>query len=1232
MRRLRIILVLTVAGAACSPATNLLPVNDLNRPTDVAFMCFAAFAPTTAPSVGSADGGAADASSPDGAAVDGATAADAGPLGPLRVSGRPMRWCHPPTLYDPPASPTSRTFAFMPDSASGGLTMVDADSWKLIDLDPATGGYGQLPLGELPEQISVSADGCRLISANRGSCDLTLVDPSVVVAPLIDQQYSQDAGIPMARSASETIRPIKGDGTFLTAAPYEAVFLPQDTRGMDHGAYLCGGPGELAQSGPVGWSSPVGTPVPWYALVTYPSCDLMVLIELPSGKIVQSVRAVEVRNPSGDTVEFVDAGKSPVCANSNCVGQSVGPSGSAANGVDAGGTGGSSVGADSGQPGGVDGGAAGNGGGADASVPGPAAFPGIQFADKSYVGSVAGPSSIAIVPDGSQAYVSLSNASYVASFGLSSAGLSLPGKAIELHEGARGSNRIRLNVDPYSYVSGFPIPPASPTDPVFAGKFVGADVQAQYEFLYVIAQDGTLRVVNTFLPGGETECETNADPLNPLNLGIAPTTPCIPVDPARRRPFSIGPGIHFPTLPIDIAAADIRSNPLDHSEQTVNGGHAWVLTASGVVYLVNIDPVSRNFTAIVPSGPGKTSRADYGPDPMTPEAPPFVNTLRDRNEISYSLTLDPSSGPPRVDVLPNVQATGPYIEPFWAVGADNNATALTADYVETGVFFPRMPVNTANFQDPIDRRAITPQTWTVTWEGTLLSPRPTGHVFAEGQTPLPTIGLPPSGPRASVFQDGGANYCTSGVLPGDLVTLTGCTNNAQCGLGEGCLSDATVTTAAGGLPVTGLCVDPNRVDSESATCAAFLTSVRRYQIVSAYSSQLVLEPHLDELVRSSLTPCQPADPDNPADSDCPDPNDPTTNKFTCETVYPGVGTGPRCLMKGCSKDIDCRIGRSCVDFANPTPNCGDGHCFCADAPPLDGVSGQCFDQLVAYQVSAGRSFLVAGTQTGFITTARLPPDGNTPCSLEPTQDPRFSFRIPMDAPLCTNTPAPASDPLLGSPVSEIDSRIDPEVVSTTYIDPATMKPTSFNPQTRATNNANALLQIAETPPTPDPCLYLGGPAGTESLIDPTVIAPPPVPHHVRAVFRNSQISFVLANVDRQPTGQFQTNFDVHGGFVAQVVQDPTTVEVSMPARIVLGPVDSQVQGSLVGPPPTTFDEVPYLFVVDQRRLGRQQGGGPTRGQLLRIHPLGFTSSVGVATGLQPIFQDYTTSGGIFPIQ
>ena len=57
--------------AACSPAPNILPVNDLNRPTDIAFMCLGAFSRARQPT--------------------------AARLTRRRhqVSGRPMQACHP---------------------------------------------------------------------------------------------------------------------------------------------------------------------------------------------------------------------------------------------------------------------------------------------------------------------------------------------------------------------------------------------------------------------------------------------------------------------------------------------------------------------------------------------------------------------------------------------------------------------------------------------------------------------------------------------------------------------------------------------------------------------------------------------------------------------------------------------------------------------------------------------------------------------------------------------------------------------------------------------------------------------------------------------------------------------------------------------------------------------------------------------------------------------------------
>ena len=136
------------------------------------------------------------------------------------------------------ASIHNRTFAFVPNSASGDLSVIDADNWKIVDLNKATGGFGRVPLGSLPEQISASSDGCRLMSANRGSCDLSLVDPSTLLAGVFNAEYG-DVTVPSGNGVQRVV-PRWPDGTARSAAaPYEAVFLPQDTQQLEGKQLLC---------------------------------------------------------------------------------------------------------------------------------------------------------------------------------------------------------------------------------------------------------------------------------------------------------------------------------------------------------------------------------------------------------------------------------------------------------------------------------------------------------------------------------------------------------------------------------------------------------------------------------------------------------------------------------------------------------------------------------------------------------------------------------------------------------------------------------------------------------------------------------------------------------------------------------------------------------------------------------------------------------------------------------
>jgi hypothetical protein len=328
----------------------------------------------------------------------------------------------------------------------------------------------------------------------------------------------------------------------------------------------------------------------------------------------------------------------------------------------------------------------------------------------------------------------------------------------------------------------------------------------------------------------------------------------------------------------------------------------------------------------------------------------------------------------------------------------------------------------------------------------------------------------------------------------------------------------------------------------------------------------------------------------------------------------------RCLNP-CLKENEatgCRTGRVCLhdpDKPLPVPKvkdslepCDNFECYCADAPVLGSAKAnieQCLGELTPYQVGVGRGFAVSGSVTGMPATGVAGPDGR--CTRMADLDPRVQTRISMDDPVCP----PALFASDTNPLT-VDSRCDPNLS-----DPGC--PVAAGSVNAAKNNSFKMLNILKTANIPNPCQYNGGPNETDP---PNTI---PLHPHVKSMFRNREFHFGMTNLERPPSGTFQIRFDVHGGFQAQQVAIPPTVEVTMPARIILGPFDAANFAT------SKTSEVPYLFVVDQRRLGRSQGGGPTRGQLLRIHPLGYAITSPVA-GNQPWFEDLSHSANQFPIQ
>jgi hypothetical protein len=329
----------------------------------------------------------------------------------------------------------------------------------------------------------------------------------------------------------------------------------------------------------------------------------------------------------------------------------------------------------------------------------------------------------------------------------------------------------------------------------------------------------------------------------------------------------------------------------------------------------------------------------------------------------------------------------------------------------------------------------------------------------------------------------------------------------------------------------------------------------------------------------------------------------------------------------------CGSGRSCLDYGAMEQRCAfDRKNFCADGPPL-GPDG-CFPQLTSYQVNVNAGFQVTGTSSGSFNAGQ---EGTNGCEPIPGRDGRLVSRIPLRPP----PNAPLSSIECGATVTDVfptwqntvnkgdgyyidhfDPLIKPVVDSMTGKVQDVLVSGSDRARPEAPQLVEWMKQWTTNIAAPNACLYMGGPISEDSDENNSPLGRMNRPQHARARFRNTQVAFLLTNIDRAPVAGKTVHFEVHGGFRQQAVIPVPTIEISAPARLVLGPIDSIPKDT------ANAQAANYFFVVDQRRLGRGQGGGPTRGQIVRVRPFGLASS----NGNQPVFEDYTASGGRFPIQ
>ncbi|PID38036.1 MAG: hypothetical protein CSB49_07655 [Proteobacteria bacterium] len=917
----------------------------------------------------------------------------------------------------------------------------------LVDLDHATPGFGFVPVGLLPSDLASTKDGCRAVSVNAGSCDLSVIDVPGVIR-LAAGELERPAG-----GLVSTIVPHTAAGP-LGARPGRLTIVP----------------GSVPQKAD---EQTCAAQPAYRAYVTFPACGLLAEIDLRDGTIIRALEITKdgfkpTDSPScpqecrgqvattaaeagvGDGSTDAIDGASDLAVESGVelglntdVGADAGPDSGAGADMGAGAdSGADSAGGDATAPdAGVDGASrdsAADGSGGDASVT--VAPAGVL------------PTAMAITPSGDKLFIASAGATFITAVDIAADGAFQNARRIVL-AGDRAQTRA-ISVSP-------------PTSKVG-------------QFIYAIAADRSVRVISLEL---ERECETNVDLLAlPGDVDISKAR-CFPVGdpdtPPRRVGSDEGPGLFFGTrLPLDVTFAtvardpkeQVTSDPAKLEATPLVGVFAFVATSDGNVFVIDVQDDSRLI------GDGTTVKRTHLPHHV-------------RNALQGSDDGDESS---EVDTILNVGSGGApvIVEKIGArVLAVNGSDERQAIYLRA-----KGQAVASRWSLSYEARLLTRSSGQLTIDGQTLALTDQGADFcqagARGQQRSRGRELRPGDiveflGCSSDGDCGLGQFCARVV--GQESALGLCFDQSreaelfgQCGVWLRGKREFLVRRAfRGKLVLDALPLEPQTIVKavqpqvpqlgDDDPCdprqnAAATGANPKCQAGYTCSNGELTEPPVAAGKCYKVDGCQQS-------SDCKD-------TFLCALADGGT-RGPldstsvrlrqgECFRPGCRRDVDCASGR-CVQpldgspkvcAAAPPPLERGGVCkldadctppasglgtACDDdadcdsraecrAPstggqkrcesrryvcsPLPGLVGRCvrpspcFAELQRYDVRAGRSFVI-GSRRRIIAD---PQSGE--CTTDETQSPLFQDRIPIGlpvyptivGPVCSNDPGPTADP------------------------------------------------------------------------------------------------------------------------------------------------------------------------------------------------------------------------------
>ncbi|MBN2724774.1 MAG: hypothetical protein JXR95_11945 [Deltaproteobacteria bacterium] len=416
------------------------------------------------------------------------------------------------------------------------------------------------------------------------------------------------------------------------------------------------------------------------------------------------------------------------------------------------------------------------------------------------------------------------------------------------------------------------------------------------KFLYAVMQHGDIRVIRL---SDNVECDTNVDTRELGDLTIDdPLRGCVPNGTYSRVFTHKTPGI-VPgrnQMGVDVAFftndASLTSSDLT-LKSTLNGTFAFVTTLSGYIYVVNVDETFDD--SLYDYRYKDSSENNYAVEVL-------AHRLRNYSAINASYT---TTGRPRYGTDTVYRVEGTIVLP------DN---------------LPKLETSDGVYMDSIEQYMSRNESFQMIYQGVIPdSERTSGMISPESEN------------HPFIFRDYGTNFCEKNIVPGDVITFTGCFSNDDCMEGYKC-----GRSPLQGYDTSGLCFPENNVDDLSNVCNRLLASDREYLISEVYSDTLLLD--FNPLYTSF-------------DADSP---------------------------------LECELNSDCYNVGTSSAGvCGEeGFCVSAPSPEVASEFVWCLKGLQNYEIRSGRSFFLYPESSPYIYSSSTETDGS--CNYD---EDVFKYRI-----------------------------------------------------------------------------------------------------------------------------------------------------------------------------------------------------------------------------------------------